>query len=89
MIDQYSAHCLSSYSEELRAIPPHRLALLGELQVHLVDQRRGLKCVTGIFVAHRSFRDAVQLIVNEWNEPIRGGAIAAAPCIEELRQIRI
>jgi hypothetical protein len=46
------AHRSGSYSEEVRAVLPPWIRLVGQAQVSLVDQCRCLQRVVGSFCAH-------------------------------------
>jgi hypothetical protein len=52
---------------------------IGELEVYLVNERSGLKRFVRLLLAPGTPRDAVQLVVNERNQPIKRGLITLGP----------
>jgi hypothetical protein len=63
----------------MRTILPPHIARIDQPLVSLVDQSGGLQGVAGALSPHTAMREAVQLLINEWIEPIERLQIAATP----------
>ena len=48
-------------------------------KIGFVDQCSRLEAVAGTFTDHAAPRDPVQLVVNEWNQPLEGPLVAFSP----------
>ena len=83
MVDQHPSHQLGRDGEELRAVLPVGVLLIHELEVGLVDERRGLQRVLGPLSPEMRVRDPVQFLVDERHQVIEGIAIALVPGEQE------
>ena len=61
------------------AVLPGDLLRINQPEVGLVDQRRGLQGVSGAFLPHKTFGNAAQFGVHEWNEAFQGRRITVTP----------
>ena len=60
------------------------IGLVGQAQVNLVDQRRGLEGVIGALAAHVMMREPAQIFVDQRREFGESGVISLAPITQEL-----
>ena len=81
------AHELRGHGKEVGAVLPLWMVFIGELEVGVVEQSRGLESVARSFPFHALMRDALKLGLDERDEPFQGARIAAAPLKEELRDL--
>ena len=58
------AHCSGGYGEEVGAILPTWVGLVGQTQISLVDQRRSLQCVVGTLSAHMTMGEASEFLID-------------------------
>jgi hypothetical protein len=65
VIHEDATHDVRGDTEEMRAILPILASLVNELQVRLVDQRRGLKRVIRTLLPHIPRRHATQLDIDD------------------------
>jgi hypothetical protein len=63
--------------------------LFDQPEVGLVDERRGLQRVSIPLATKLAGRDSTQLGINEGQKGFQGATIAAAPAIEQARDVRI
>jgi hypothetical protein len=84
-IHEDPAHRPRGHREEMRPVLPAHLTDVDQPQVRFVDQRGGLKGVAGPLACHVMPGEAVQLVMDERNEPIECTPIAAAPGQEKCR----
>jgi hypothetical protein len=63
----------------MSTVLPLYLARINQPQVSLVDESRGLQCVSRAFVAQVAPRDEPQLGIDEWNQSLERCLIAIAP----------
>src|SRR6266446_6890598 len=62
--DQDLTHGASGDGEEVGAILPARIGLVGQTQISLVDQRRSLQCVVGTLSTHMTMSDAPEFFID-------------------------
>ena len=67
----------------MRPVLPLDALDIEEAHIRLVDERRGLQGMLAAFAAHMTASDSPQLVVDERNELIERGPIAAAPGQEQ------
>jgi hypothetical protein len=67
----------------VRAVLPTDAFHLDEPQVRLVEERGGLQGVARTLVAHVLACEAAQLLVNDRDQRLEGGLLAAAPREQE------
>jgi hypothetical protein len=79
MVDENAAHRLCGHAEEVRSILPVDLALIDETQVDLVDERRRLQRVIHALASELTGSDAAQLGIQERQELVERGGVAATP----------
>jgi hypothetical protein len=84
MVDQNASHQMRSDREELRAILPARVLLIGEPEISLMHKRRGLQSVIGTFLSQPLPRKASQFLVDERNQALGGVGLASVPLAENL-----
>ena len=60
-------------------------ACIDEPKVGLVDQRARLQSVFGALAHHADVRQPVQFVVDQGNDLVQGGLIAAAPDLKQQR----
>src|SRR5688572_2811867 len=70
VIDEDPAHHLCRHTKEMRSILPIHLALVDQSHVRLVNQRCGLKGVIGAFVLQLARRNAAELRIYKWQQPV-------------------
>lgn len=80
-------HRFRGYGEEMTAIVSDQVRLLGQLQIRLVNQRRGLQRVVATAVKPPA-RDRAQLAIHQRHQAIDGFSIASTPGGEQLRDRR-
>jgi hypothetical protein len=88
MVDQDSTHDLGGNAEEVRLVLPIHLALIGEPEVCLVDEGRGLQGMPGPLVFQLPRGDSTQLGIDQRQQSLESIAIAPAPAIEQRRNVR-
>ena len=64
VIDQYAAHHLRGHSHEVCAVLPVDLFLIGQPQISLVDERRGLKGVILALSPEIASGDGSQFVIH-------------------------
>jgi hypothetical protein len=79
VVDEDTPHHLCGDREEVAPAVEVHLALIDEAQVGLVHQRGGLEGVVGTLVPQLPCRDPAELQVDEGQELVACGRIAAAP----------
>src|SRR5215218_650752 len=89
VIDQDAAHYPRGDGEKVRAVVP-----LDRLPVHqpdkrLVDERGRLQAVSHALSCHAASRNAVELIMDERDQPVQGAVIASSPSQQEPGDLRI
>lgn len=70
MVDQNVPHHLGCHSKKVRPILPRRVLMIYQTDECLVDERRSLQGVTGIFAGQVMPGQPPQLSVNERNQLI-------------------
>ena len=76
VLDEDSTHRLGSRRKEVPAIFPARIGVFREAQPGFVDERGGLKRVTGGLVRHPRGGEFAQLLVNQWKQFLSSAGIA-------------
>ena len=74
-------------TEEMRAALPLHLALVDELEVGVVHERRCLKCVTGPFTAQMMVSKPAELAVDGINQAVSRLLIPLTPRGKQLRDV--
>jgi hypothetical protein len=87
VIDQNSAHGLGREAEELRAALPVDAALIHQLDVGLVYERRAFEGVVRPLVAQVPGRDAVQFLIDERHQSLECLPIAFTPTPEQIGDV--
>jgi hypothetical protein len=87
VIDENAPHGLGGDTEELRAVLPLGASLVDEPEVRFVDERRGLQGVIVRFTPHCSGRLAVQLGINDRQQPFARTCVALTPRQQEWGDI--
>jgi len=83
-LHQDSPHHLRRDGEEVRAIPPFDSIDVDQPQVRLVHQRRRLQRMIRPLPAHVVPGETVELLIDQRDQSVEGGAVALAPRSEEL-----
>ena len=89
MIDENAPHHLRDHRQELSAILPPRVLLIGEAKIRLVYERRRLQRVPGAFAPELRGGTAAQLAIDECHRPIARLEIARGPGAQEARHVVI
>src|SRR5262249_34641117 len=84
VLDQDMAHSHCGDAEKVRPVLPINLFFISQPQVGLVNQVRGLQCVTGALLAEVITGQASQLTIDPRRQFIERGLIAIAPPDEQL-----
>jgi hypothetical protein len=87
VIDQNAPHHPGRDAEEMRTMLPIDGALFDEAEVRLVDQGGRLQRVARPLLAKLTRGDPAQLGVDQREQAIEGAAIAAAPVVEQRRDV--
>ena len=87
VVDEDAAHQLGDNSIELRAVLPFDAPLVDEAHIGFVDERRGLQSVAVLLAPHRGDGAPMQLGVDDGQQLIAGGGIAASPGEQELSDV--
>lgn len=80
-------HHLRGHPEEVSAVLPANLIPPEQPKAHLVDERRWLQRQMCVLAGQIAQRHAVQLVVNDREQPVERTRIAIAPGTEQRRQI--
>ena len=83
IVNEDAAHRLGGSGEKVCAIFPRGLIVAAEPQPGLVDQRRCLQRLTGTFARHLLRGQLAQLLVNEWEQFIRGVRVALLQSLKD------
>ena len=86
VVDQDLTHDVGSEADEVGATVPVDI-FAGEADVGFVDQSGGLEGVVRALAAHVGLCEAVQLRVDEGEEPVGGGGVAGVHGFEELGDV--
>jgi hypothetical protein len=84
MVYQNPTHGLCRNSKEVGPILPSHSLVIYEPKVDLINQIRGLKCVTGTLTAHVMMGQPMKFVVDERNKPIKRAFVPSAPFDEQL-----
>jgi hypothetical protein len=76
VVNQDAAHRLGCRGEEMSAICELRVFLAHQAHPGLMNQCRGLECLTGGFVRHPVRRQFAQLLIDQRKQFVRGVGIA-------------
>jgi hypothetical protein len=87
VVDQDPAHGLGGEAVEMRAALPCHPSLVDELEKRLVHQRSALQEMARPFPGQVPRRQASQFLVHERHEARERFSVAAAPALEELRDV--
>ena len=82
-VDENPAHDAGAHREEMCAIGPIQISTVDQAQIRLVHECGRLQSVTGALVPHVAARHAVQLVVDERREAIKGRRISAPPRLQQ------
>ena len=63
---------------------PVDLAHFDKTKVHLVDKRRGLESMPGLFAGHVAVGRSMEFFVNEGGQFLQGFCVASTPCLEKF-----
>jgi hypothetical protein len=76
IIDEDPAHRLGGRAEEMGTVLPTRLVVAPKPQPGLMNERGGLKGLTGRFARHFSGRETPQLLINHRQELTSSAGVA-------------
>jgi len=83
-----ATHCFGGGAEEMRTIRKAGLAIfIDEPQPRLVDERRGLKGLSGQFARHLRASEFAQLPINKREQFVGGLGVAVLNGIEKARNV--
>ena len=83
VINNDLAHRSGGYGEEVGAVLPARIGLIGQAQISLVDQRRSLQCVIGTLPAHMTMSDASKFLIDQRSQFREGSIVPVTPSRQE------
>jgi hypothetical protein len=89
IVHENLAHEAGSDSEEMGAILPLRLIVIGEPEENLVDQRRRLQGMIASLAIEAERRDAAKLGVNQWYELSLGLPIPLSKPHQQLSNLAL
>jgi hypothetical protein len=75
--------CAATARKCARFCPLHSV-YIDKSEIRFVHQRRCLERMIRTFLAHVPSRKAVELLIDEWNEPVERRAVPVAPGAKEL-----
>ena len=84
VVDEDPAHQSGGDRKKMRAVLPVDAALVDELEVGLVDERRGLECAVPALTSPMTGGNDVQFVVHERYETVERLAAAPLPVAQEL-----
>jgi hypothetical protein len=88
VVDENPSHQLRGDGEEVRPVLPLHAALIDELQIRLVHQRRRLERMVGSLARKVPFGQRLQLPVDHRHHLVEGFRAAVAALLEKLREVR-
>jgi hypothetical protein len=87
VLHQNATYQMGGNAEEMRAALPLHIALVDELKVGVVHERRCLECVTRPFPAQMMVSEAAELDVHGVNQVVPRLLISPTPCDKQLRDV--
>src|ERR1700675_4332917 len=84
LVGENPPHLPRAQGKKMRAVLPVNQLQIGEAQVKLIDQRRGLQSMAVTFPCHAALRCPMQLPVNLRSELLQSTFIALAPCLKQF-----
>src|SRR6266705_6349923 len=84
VIDQDLTHRPGRYGEEVSAILPAWIGLVGQAQISLVHQRCRLQCVVGTLSAHMTMSEASEFLIDQRGQFREGSIVPVTPVFQEL-----
>jgi hypothetical protein len=85
VVDENTPHGAGSHGKKVYAVPPLHASNVHQADVGFVNERRGRKRVTFLFALELAARNAPQLVIDEWKQPVESVA-PASPAFEEQRR---
>ena len=82
--NQDLTHRSGGDGEEVRAVLPVWISLVGQAQISLVDQCRSLQCVIGTLPVHLTMSDAPEFVINQRSQFREGSIVPLTPSREEV-----
>ena len=77
VVHQDLAHGASGDGEEVGPVCGAYARAAGQLEIGLVDEARGLKGVAPPLPAELPVREAAEIVVDQWDQPVQGVLVAA------------
>src|SRR6266571_996852 len=87
LVGENTPHLPRAQGKEMRTALPVNQLQIGETQVKLIDQRRGLQSMAVTLPCHAALRCPMQLPVNLRSQLLQSTFIALAPCLKQLRDL--
>jgi hypothetical protein len=87
VIDQDAAHDVRGDTKEMRPILPVDLPLIDEPDEDFVHKGRRLECVASPLLPKLARGNAAELRIDEWQQLIERGPVAATPIAEQCRDV--
>src|SRR5439155_2323864 len=77
-------HGASGNGEEVGPALPVWIGLVGQAQISLVNEHRGLQCVVGTLPLHKMMSEASQFFIDERGQLCESGILPVTPLLQEL-----
>src|SRR6266446_10563591 len=87
LVGENTPHLPRAQGKKMRAVLPVNQLQIGEAQVKLIDQRRGLQSMAVTFPCHAALRRPMQLPVNLRSQLLQSTFITLAPCLKQFRNL--
>src|SRR5882762_11415642 len=84
LVGENTPHLPRAQGKEMRTVLPVNQLQIGEAQVKLIDQRRGLQSMAVTFPCHAALRRPMQLPVNLRSQLLQSTFITLAPCLKQF-----
>jgi hypothetical protein len=83
------AHGASGYREKMRTVVPLNGPPVDQADIGFVHQRGRLKAVLCTLTGHATPGDAVELVIDERDQPLQGALIASTPLDQQAGDFRL
>jgi hypothetical protein len=84
VVDENPTYDAGADREKVGSVVPRHVLGVNELQIRLVDERGGLKAVSGTLVGHVPARYLMELSMHERNQVFEGTLVATGPVPQQL-----
>ena len=88
VIHEDSPHGLPGDPEKVRPVLPSHAPLIDQLEIRLVDQRRGRQRVIGALPPQAAAGPPAQLLIHDFHQEVAGLLVTVVPADEKRRHVQ-